>query len=60
MTYLIKQGHQNLGSIYRKGFFSKCSQADLPENWPVALQAFVFTLVFILWKRFESAAVAGS
>lgn len=40
-----------VGSVRRAAMFSRRSVINLPPDWPVPIQIFVFWLVLIIWKR---------
>ena len=44
-------GDQQIGGVYRRGFFSKRANIDLPQEWPLADRVFMFWLAFLMWKR---------
>ena len=49
-------GEKQVGSIYPLGVFTRRSNIDLPGDWPLPIRAFLFWLVFLLWKRQTHAA----
>jgi hypothetical protein len=52
----VFEGEKQIGSVYPVGIFSRRSNIDLPSDWPVAARAFVFWLVFLMWRRQQQAA----
>jgi hypothetical protein len=51
-------GDVQIGTIGRAGFVTRRANLDLPGDWPVAVQLFVFWLVLVIWRR-EAAAAAS-
>lgn len=49
-------GEKQIGSISPLGLFTRRTNIDLPADWPLSMKAFLFWLVFIIWKRQQSAA----
>lgn len=49
-------GEKQVGSIYPLSAFTRRTSVDLPDDWPLPIRAFLFWLVFILWKRQQAAA----
>lgn len=47
-----------VGRIFPAGSFSRRALVDLPSEWPIPVQVFVFWLVLLIWNR--AAAAAGS
>ncbi len=58
-SYLVMHNEEQLGVIKKESWFSNSAIIELPDDWPVALQVFVFLLVVVLWQRSESAAAGG-
>ena len=52
----VFDGDQQIGSIYPRGIFTKRSNIDLPQEWPLANRVFMFWLAFLMWKRDSQAA----
>jgi len=50
---------RTVGSIEREGVFTRRAAIDLPEDWPLPVQVFVFWLVVVIWTREQAAAAAG-
>ncbi len=48
-----------IGEIRRVGVLRFGAEADFPESWPLALQAFVVWIAMVAWKTDASAAAAG-
>jgi hypothetical protein len=53
--FLVISGEKQVGEVFRKGLWSRRTYLDLPKDWPVALQLFVFWLALIIWIREEAA-----
>jgi len=51
------EGEKPVGSVYPLGLFSRRTHIDLPDDWPLAVRGFLFWLVFLAWKREESAPI---
>jgi hypothetical protein len=51
-------GEKQIGSIYPLGIFTRRSNIDLPDDWPLAIRIFLFWLAFIIWKRRNQAAAS--
>lgn len=49
--FTLTENGAAVGTIARSGIFSTKSQADLPDNVPLAVQAFLIWLVIIVWRR---------
>lgn len=49
---------RTVGTIAKEGVFSRRAVLDLPEDWPLPVQVFVFWLVVVIWTR-ERAAASG-
>ena len=49
-------GDRQIGIIAPQGFFSKRSNIDLPQEWPLASRVFMFWLALLMWKRDSAAA----
>jgi hypothetical protein len=54
---IVLDGGREVGSIYPLGVFTRSTHVDLPDDWPVSIRAFLFWLVFNVWKRANSAEV---
>jgi hypothetical protein len=52
-------GTRTVGSILREGFLTRRAVLDLPEDWPLPVQVFVFWLVVVIWTRERAAAASG-
>ena len=55
-TFVVQQNDREIGSIRRVNFWSRRSLVELPADWPVALQVYVFWLVLMMWNRDDDAA----
>ena len=53
--YVLEKDGEIIGNIRPTGALSRKSEIDLPEDWPVVVQIFIFWLVLIIWNR-EAAA----
>lgn len=52
----VFQDGKQVGSIYPLGIFTRRSNIDLPSDLPISTRVFLFWLVFLMWKREQSAA----
>lgn len=50
-AFVLMDGERQIGSITPKSRWTRRAAADLPPDWPVAIQAFAIWLVLILWRR---------
>ena len=48
---IVLDGGKEIGSIYPLGTFTRRTHVDVPDDWPVPIRAFLFWLVFNVWKR---------
>jgi len=55
---LREEDGRTVGSGSSEGFFSRNIRADLPEELPLAVRAFIVFLGFILWRQ-DSMGSAG-
>lgn len=53
-SFVVRKGADILGRIDPVSIFTRKARIDLPDEWPTALQLFVFWLVLIIWKRMNS------
>ena len=49
-------GKQHIGGVAPVAWYTKKSVIRVPDNWPAAVQAFVFWLALIMWKRAEAGS----
>lgn len=59
-TYVLLDGADVIGSITPDGIFSTASTIDIPDRVPLPIQAFMFWLVALLWKRATDATAAST
>jgi hypothetical protein len=59
-SFSVLQNDVAVGSIRRAGLFTRRAIIDLPGDWSLPLQVFVFWLVVVIWNRDDSAAAAGA
>lgn len=59
-SFSVFRNEASVGNIRRAGFFTRRAMIDLPSEWPLPVQVFVFWLVVVIWNRDDSAAAAGS
>lgn len=55
---IVLDGEREIGSIYPLGVITRRTNIDLPGDWPLPIQVFLFWLVFTLWKRPNAAEVS--
>ena len=51
-------GDRQVGSVAPAGLFTRRTIADLPSEWPDAVELFVFWLVIVMWNRQQAAAAS--
>jgi hypothetical protein len=56
--FVLLDGERQIGSIAPESAWTRQATADLPQDWPVPIRAFVIWLVVILWKRDAESAAA--
>jgi hypothetical protein len=49
-------GNQHIGGVAPVAWYTNRSVIRVPDNWSAAVQAFVFWLALISWKREQAAA----
>jgi hypothetical protein len=49
--FSVFDGEKEVGSIYPLNLLTQRANVDLPADWPLAIRAFLFWLVLIIWKR---------
>lgn len=54
----LYHGDREIGRIAPTGAFSRKAAVQLPEEWPLPVQVFVFWLVLVIWRREAAAAAA--
>lgn len=57
--FYVWNGDQRIGEIARQHWYSWKARVELPDDWPLGLQIFVFWIVLLFWKR-DAAAANGS
>jgi hypothetical protein len=55
-TFVLMDDDRVIGVIKPERSWSRRADADLPDEWPAAIKAFVIWLVIILWKREADSA----
>jgi hypothetical protein len=58
-NFILFEGEMEVGAIRPLGIFSRRTNIELPGQWPLALQIFVFWLAFLMWKREEAEAASS-
>ena len=58
-AYVLRQGSRVLGRVERTSWWSQRAEADLPEDLPLIFRVFVVSLVLLMWRREQGAAIAG-
>lgn len=58
--FVLLENNSVVGSISPDGILTAESTIDLPAKFPVHIQAFMFWLVALLWKRASDTVAAGS
>ena len=54
--FVLFEGGVQVGSVRRAGAFTRRTIIDLPHDWALAAQVFVFWLALVIWNREQSAA----
>ncbi|HWM89448.1 MAG TPA: hypothetical protein VN493_01635 [Thermoanaerobaculia bacterium] len=57
--FAVFQGEVVVGSIHPAGMFIRRTIIDLPPDWSIPFQVFVFWLVLVVWKRASAATATG-
>jgi hypothetical protein len=58
--FSVLQDGAVVGTIRRAGLFTRRTLIDLPSDWSVPVQVFVFWLVLVIWNRNDSAAASSA
>lgn len=58
--FVLLENNVIVGSISPDGMLTTESTIDLPDKFPVHIQAFMFWLVALLWKRASDTVTTGS
>jgi len=58
--FSVLQSGVVVGSIRRAGVFTRRTIIDLPPDWPIPIQVFVFWLALVIWNRDDGGAAAGA
>ena len=53
--FFVLEGDRQIGQIFRKGLWSRLTYVDLPTDWPVPLQLYLFWLALVIWIREEAS-----
>jgi hypothetical protein len=48
---IVLDREREIGSVYPLGAFTRRTAIDLPDDWPLPSRAFLFWIVFNVWKR---------
>lgn len=59
-AFVLMDGERQIGSIAPESVWSRRAQAELPDDWPAPIKAFVIWLVIILWKRDANGGAAAA
>ncbi len=54
-NFSVYRGEVEVGSVQRAHWLSRRALIDLPADWPVPVQVFVFWLVLMIWNRRKRA-----
>lgn len=55
-NFTLLDGERQVGSVRRAGVFTRRAIIDLPDDWPLPVQVFVFWLALVIWNREQEAA----
>ena len=59
-AFSVFEGESLVGTIRPAGIFTRRASLDLPQDWPIPVQVFVFWLVVIIWNRDDSASASAA
>ncbi|HEY0674059.1 MAG TPA: hypothetical protein VGD27_17420 [Longimicrobiales bacterium] len=57
--FAIEEGGTQVGSVRQASVFSRRALVDVPADWPVQYQVFVFWLALLMWRRSQAAAAGA-
>ena len=49
--FVLEQGGKQVGHITQVGIFTRKTEIELPEEWPLPVRVFTFWLVQVIWNR---------
>lgn len=49
-------GERQVGRVRRAGMMTRRAYIELPDDWPLAAQVFVFWLAVVIWNRDQAAS----
>ena len=55
----VFEGDRAVGDMAKASFMTRRIRLSLPEDWPVAIQIYLFWLALVIWNR-EASAVAAA
>ena len=58
-TFEVREADRPIGRLRPLGLFTRRTEVDLPPYLPPAIQAFLFALVAVQWRRTNRQAAAG-
>lgn len=59
-AFVLSENGVEIGSIARQGFFNRKSKAELPDELPLEVKAFLIWLVIVMWQRQMLAATMAT
>ena len=59
-AYQVVDGEEVVGTVRPAGWFTRRVLVDLPQDWPLAVQVFVFWLALVIWNRENAAVVVAA
>jgi hypothetical protein len=57
-AFVLLDGEREIGSVAPVSSWTRHATVELPAEWPIAVQAFVISLVIVLWRREAASAAA--
>ena len=59
-AFVVREGDREVGDITPERFWSRRATANLPDNLPLPIQAFLLWLALLVWKRdADDSSAAG-
>lgn len=52
-VFTLRAGDAAVGEVVRDGWFGRRVSVQMPDAWPLAVQAFALWLALVVWRRME-------